>query len=159
MDDFSNKIPFTNDTVRTGRRPIIQLRLKDYFSSVIGPLDYSFNSFKMLPRDSADFVGYKMVTNVRRSDNRVPSHFVLGQNYPNPFNPATTIKYSLPTASPVVLKVYNIVGQEVATVVNAVQSAGNYSVSFDASRLASGVYLYKLQTGSFTSVKKMMLIK
>jgi hypothetical protein len=159
VDDFSNKIPFTNDTVRTTRRPITQLKLKDYFSSVIGPLDYSFNNFKMLPRDSADFVGYTAVTSVRRSDNRVPSHFVLGQNYPNPFNPVTTIKYSLPTASPVVLKVYNIVGQEVATVVNAVQSAGNYAVSFDASRLATGVYLYKLQTGSFTAVKKMMLLK
>lgn len=159
VDDFSNKIPFTNDTIRTTRRPITQLKLKDYFSSVIGPLDYSFNNFKLLPRDSADFVGYTTVTNVRRSDNRIPTQFVLGQNYPNPFNPVTTIKYSIAVASPVLLKVYNIVGQEVATVVNTVQPAGNYSVSFDASRLASGVYLYKLQSGSLTSVKKMMLIK
>lgn len=159
VDDFSIKIPYTNDSVRTTRRPIIQLKKKDYFARVVGPLDYSFNNFKLLPRDSADFVGYKTVTSVRRTGDRLPDAFALNQNYPNPFNPSTTIAYSLKQASSVSLRVFNVIGQEVATLVNDVQSAGDYAVTLNASSLSSGVYFYKLEAGSFVSVKKMMLLK
>jgi hypothetical protein len=97
----------------------------------------------------------------------LPSNYSLFQNYPNPFNPITTIKYSIPTVSSslsrteqlVTLKVYDILGKEVALLVNEKQSAGNYEVRFDGSKLASGVYLYKLQCGEFTSVKKLLLMK
>ena len=85
--------------------------------------------------------------------------YALYQNYPNPFNPSTTIDYYLPKEGKVVLKVYNILSQEVATLVNENQAAGRYSISFDASKLPGGVYLYKIQTGSFSHVKKMVLIK
>ncbi|NLT49720.1 MAG: T9SS type A sorting domain-containing protein [Ignavibacteria bacterium] len=100
----------------------------------------------------------------------LPTELLLSQNYPNPFNPVTTIKYSIPE-SPLsrgvsegrgvlaTLKVYNLLGQEVATLVNQQQPAGNYEVKFDASKLASGVYLYKLQAGVFSSVKKLILMK
>lgn len=85
--------------------------------------------------------------------------FALNQNYPNPFNPTSTISYSLKSDADVVIKVYNTIGKEVATLLNAHKSAGNYSVIFDASGLPSGMYLYKMQAGDFCSMKKMILLK
>ena len=88
-----------------------------------------------------------------------PKSFSLAQNYPNPFNPTTEISYQLSAVSNVTLKVYDVLGREVATLVNQKQSAGKYSVTFNGSRLASGVYFYRLAAGSFVSVKKLMLVK
>jgi hypothetical protein len=85
--------------------------------------------------------------------------FKLEQNYPNPFNPSTMIEFSIPAESRVALKVYNILGQEVATLVNESLLAGNHAVKFDASRFATGVYLYRITAGSFVSTKKMLLLK
>ena len=85
--------------------------------------------------------------------------FALGQNYPNPFNPNTTIEYSIPQQSFVVLKIFDGLGREVVTLGNVKKDAGKYSVRFDASGLPSGVYLYRLQTGSFTQTRKLMLVK
>lgn len=85
--------------------------------------------------------------------------FSLKQNYPDPFNPITKISYTIPENSSVSLKVYNLIGGEVATLVNEQQNTGSYEVVFDASNLLSGAYLYKLTAGRFTSVKKMMLVK
>ncbi len=89
----------------------------------------------------------------------LPTKFTLEQNFPNPFNPSTEIRYQVGTQSMVTLKVYNILGLEVATLVNQVMSAGEHTVRLDASKLASGVYLCKLQAGSFSDVKKMTLMK
>ncbi|MGO9481795.1 MAG: T9SS type A sorting domain-containing protein, partial [Candidatus Kryptoniota bacterium] len=89
----------------------------------------------------------------------VPAVIQLKQNYPNPFNPTTTINYSIPMRSQVTLKVYNILGEKVATLVDAVQSAGDHSVNFNASRLASGVYLYQLIYGNYPTTRKMVVIK
>ncbi len=83
----------------------------------------------------------------------------LEQNYPNPFNPSTTIKYDLPRDSRVSLKLFNILGQEVATLVNEEQKAGYRSVDWNASNYASGVYFYRLEAGGFSSVKRMLLVK
>lgn len=157
VDDYSPLFPYTNDTARF-HRPI-QLHLHDYFSYIVGPLDYSFSNFKLVPRDSNDFGTYKPLTTVKQVSNLLPNAYTLSQNYPNPFNPSTTIEYSLKSTSPIVLKIYNVIGQEVSTLVNQVQTAGTYRVTFDASRLATGVYFYKLQAGQFTSIKKMMLLK
>lgn len=88
-----------------------------------------------------------------------PTEYTLSQNYPNPFNPSTTIKYTLKEQTKVSLKVFNMLGQEVATLVNKEQTTGAYTINFDASKLASGVYIYQLNTGSFISAKKMMLLK
>jgi uncharacterized delta-60 repeat protein len=88
-----------------------------------------------------------------------PNQFNLAQNYPNPFNPTTTIQYSIPQRSNVTLKVYDILGNEVATLVNEERARGVYSVNFDASQLASGIYFYRIQAGSFIETKKMILIK
>ncbi len=89
----------------------------------------------------------------------IPTVIQLKQNYPNPFNPTTTINYSIPMRSHVTLTVYNILGEKVATLVDAVQGAGDYTVNFNASRLASGVYLYQLIDGNSSVTKKLMLIK
>jgi len=89
----------------------------------------------------------------------IPNKFELFQNYPNPFNPSTQISYQLPENSFVNLVVYNIIGQKVAELVNQEKTSGKYSVKFDASNLPSGVYIYKLQAGEFSSVKKMLLTK
>ncbi len=88
-----------------------------------------------------------------------PDNFHLAQNYPNPFNPVTTIQFSIPQRSNVTMKVYDILGNEVATLVNEEKDRGVYMVSFNASGLASGIYFYKLQAGSFVETKKMILIK
>jgi hypothetical protein len=98
-------------------------------------------------------------TDVEQPFTGVPLIYKLSQNYPNPFNPTTTIRYSLPTATNVTLKVFNIIGQEVVTLVNGLQPAGQYIQLFEAKHLASGVYFYRLEAGSFVDVKKMMLLK
>ena len=85
--------------------------------------------------------------------------FALKQNYPNPFNPSTTINYSIGEKTNVLIKVYDMLGREVTTLVNDVEQAGNHEVKFDASNLVSGVYVYKIQAGEYTSSKKMMLLK
>ncbi len=100
-----------------------------------------------------------IITNVEQIDSGIPMVFSLEQNYPNPFNPATVIQYTVPQAEKVMLKIYNVLGQEVATLVNEVQNPGTYQATFDASRLASGVYIYRMQAGDFVESKRMMLIK
>lgn len=89
----------------------------------------------------------------------IPEKFALAQNYPNPFNPSTKIEYSIPENSFVTLKVFNVLGQEVATLMNGEQDAGKYIAEFNSTKLSSGVYIYKLQAGNFAETKKMMLVK
>ena len=85
------------------------------------------------------------ITGVTKSNNKIPYSFALSQNYPNPFNPTTIdIQYSIAKSGPVTLKVYNVIGQVVATLVNQQQQAGNYTVNFNANRLASGIYMYRI---------------
>ncbi len=98
------------------------------------------------------------ITGVEDQSYKVNS-FKLEQNYPNPFNPSTIIKYTISERSNVSLKVYDVLGKEVASLINEVKDANNYEVKFDASNLASGLYIYKLQAGDFTSSRKMMLLK
>jgi len=100
-------------------------------------------------------------TGVKSEENSVNTaeNYRLEQNYPNPFNPATRIAYSIQKPGFVSLKVYDILGREVATLVNGYQQAKNYTINFDAGRLASGIYLYKLKTGDFVQTKKMLLLK
>jgi hypothetical protein len=89
----------------------------------------------------------------------LPKEFSLSQNYPNPFNPTTSIKFAVPKQSLVKMVVYDVIGREVATLVNELKQPGNYAVPFDASSLASGVYFYRLEAGDFVDVKKMVLVK
>jgi hypothetical protein len=108
---------------------------------------------------------YAIILDVNDQSNEFPSQFILEQNYPNPFNPSTTIRFQVPNSSFVNLKVYDVLGKEVATLVNGEKPAGSYEVEFNASDLSpkgsltSGIYFYKLQTGSFVETKKMILLK
>ena len=92
-------------------------------------------------------------------DNMNPSDFSLSQNYPNPFNPSTSIKYSIPKQSNVTIKVFDVLGREVSTLLNKEQPQGNYSIEFDASNMTSGVYFYRIQAGQFVDTKKMILLR
>jgi hypothetical protein len=94
-----------------------------------------------------------------RLDDRIPAAFALKQNYPNPFNPATRIEYELPTDAFVSLKVYNLLGQEVATLVNESKRAGTYLADWNADGLPSGMYFYKMQAGAFNATRRMMLVR
>jgi len=102
---------------------------------------------------------YTPPTNVDNENNIVPNSLVLEQNYPNPFNPSTTIKFSVPERSNTIIKVYNTVGSEVATLLNEVKQPGTYEVNFNATAHSSGAYFYSVQTDNFREVKKMILLK
>ena len=114
---------------------------------------------------SAEFVGVNTTVTIPQvppngiKDVKNVFTFNLAQNYPNPFNPTTKISYTIPERNNVSLKIYDMLGREVATLVNTTKEAGNYEVNFNASNLASGLYIYKIQAGSFTQSKKMLLLK
>ena len=96
---------------------------------------------------------------VEKTGSELPAEFTLSQNYPNPFNPSTMIKFALPVENFVTLKIFSITGELVATLINGTMTAGKYEVNFDASTLGTGVYIYRLEAGNFTSTRKMMLVK
>jgi len=94
-----------------------------------------------------------------RQSNVLPSKYVISQNYPNPFNPTTTINFSVPKTSFVTIKVYDVLGREVITLVNENKPVGNYIVQFNASKITSGIYFYRMESGSFSETKKLLLLK
>ena len=99
------------------------------------------------------------ITGVDNNNRSLVNQFLLGQNYPNPFNPTTTIQYSIPKESFVTIKVYNILGKEIATLVDERKAIGNYSVIFNSNDLSSGIYFYKLISGTYSATKKMIILK
>ena len=99
------------------------------------------------------------LTDISDNTNYLPQEYILYQNYPNPFNPSTTISWQSPVGCYQTLKVYDLLGREVATLVDEYREAGRYGVVFDASELSSGVYYYQLQTEIYTAANKMMVIK
>lgn len=126
------------------------------FESITGVLWYSFGYYKLIPRKNDDFSGLSVVEN----NVELPEKYSLSQNYPNPFNPSTKINYSLPVEGNVSLKIYDILGREVRTLINnETKTAGEYTINFDARDLPSGIYIYRLQAADFVQVKKMILLK
>ena len=93
------------------------------------------------------------------SESSSPQSFMLYQNYPNPFNPITTIRYEIHEQSVVTLKVFNVLGNEITTLVSKEQPVGSYELEFDAKELNSGIYFYRLQTSTYNKTRKMMLLK
>lgn len=136
----------------------VLIRLGQRISYLRGIVYYSGNVYKVVPRGDSDFGTISSVSELERHD-VVPSSYALGQNYPNPFNPTTTIEFSLPKSEFVTVEVYNLLGQKVETLVNGVQPAGTYTLRFDASKLPSGIYFYRLQAGQFTQTRKMLLVR
>ena len=117
---------------------------------LLGVTNYNSNSISLIP-----------VVSSQAGDihTRLSSTFRLYQNYPNPFNPTTTIEFDLPKTSGVSLKIYNILGEEVATLLSASLLSGFHSVEWDASHMASGVYLYRLEVGNYAETRKMVLMR
>ena len=105
------------------------------------------------------FTFSSVVTNVHQTDYTIPMNYDLEQNFPNPFNPSTTIRYSLPIQSKVILTVFNILGQKVRTLVQEEQEAGRHEVKFNGLELAGGIYFYRIKAGSFVETKKLLLLK
>ena len=106
----------------------------------------------------ADTLFRTVVTSVAERGG-IPKEYALQQNYPNPFNPSTTIRFDLPHASRVSLKVYNVLGQEVMTLVDEERPGGSYAVVFDAGRLSSGTYYYEMQSGPFRQTRTFIVLK
>ena len=134
----------------------IKVKAGDTFESLTGILSFSFSNYKLFPRKNDDFVGF---VNDVEEETEIPNTYVVNQNYPNPFNPSTTIEFSIPEASYVSLRVYNSIGQEVTTLVNGYLNRGLHKFNFNASKLSSGVYFYRIESGNFNTVKKMVLMK
>ena len=137
----------------------MQFTVNDNQAVIRGPihLSYPADSGNAIYIDNLQIV--PKVVGVKQTASKLPSNFELEQNYPNPFNPATIIRYQLPAISHVTLKVYDVLGRAVATLVDGEQNAGYYDVTFDASRLSSGVYFYEINTDHNSSFKKMLLLK
>lgn len=141
------------------------------YSAKTDPVDLSFITLRQGTTTAAPALildGIRIATSwkdllvpTKISENSFPTQFQLNQNYPNPFNPETIISYQLPESKFVTLKIYDVLGNEISTLVNEFQQAGNYSYNFNTLKnsLTSGIYLYKIQAGNFVSVKKMMLVK
>ncbi len=129
------------------------------------PSIYSFNDGNLSPGlynyrlKQIDYDGTSIYSNELVVEISLPGVFSLEQNYPNPFNPSTRIKYSIPSDGFVTLKVYDILGNEVSTLVNEFKQAGTFDVTFDGSNLSSGVYYYRLTSDEMTTTKKLMLTK
>jgi len=135
------------------------------FGTTTEPKSYSFIDSKLeagkyLYRlKQIDFNGTFTYSDEVNVEVEIPLVYSLEQNYPNPFNPSTTIKYSIQKDGFVKLAIYNLLGEEITVLINNEQKAGKYEIMFDASRFASGVYMYRLESNNFISIKKMILIK
>ena len=137
----------------------------EYIGSDFKTVTISFPLYYMNLPDAKDLIEYVLVNKfeevmpVESDENVLPSEYSLSQNYPNPFNPSTKIKYSIPQTSHVIIKVFDVLGSEILILVNEEKPTGSYEIEFDARELTSGVYLYKLQAGSFVEIKKMVLLR
>ena len=154
----SGKYSYSNVPADSALGKIV-LKVGNKIGSLTGIVYYSFNQYKFVPRTDADFVGVTLTGVDGQVETQIPATYVLDQNYPNPFNPSTTIRFALPNAGQTTLKVYNLLGQDMATLVNGVLPAGVHTANFNASALSSGVYFFRIESGSFRAVKKMMLVK
>ena len=130
----------------------------DNIQSITGILGFSFSNYKLTPRNDNDIVGFH-ISDVKSDSYVMPTAYKLNQNFPNPFNPSTVISYDIPKSGIVNIKIFNVLGQLMKTLVNQPQTAGSHQVNFNASSLTSGIYFYSLTVDNFTQVKKMMLIK
>lgn len=144
-----NKIGFVNGAGNSNSPK--EYTYTDKLSNINGKFYYRLKQI-----DNDGTISFSKVVEVLNSK---PSTLNLSQNYPNPFNPSTVIKYQIPVDARVSIKVYNVLGNVVATLQNGFQTAGEYSVSVDGSNLASGVYFYKIEAGDFSATKKMLLTK
>jgi hypothetical protein len=146
-----NNLSYQVNTTGIGNKSVfLRLKVEDNFNP-----DYSLSQIY----SDNDILEKRSIKTINFTGSETPVTYDLAQNFPNPFNPSTTIRYQLPKDGVVTIKIYDILGSEVATMVNEEKTAGKYEVNFNASSLASGVYIYKIQAGDFVNSKKMILLK
>ena len=160
---FSNQQSQTGPLNITGSGPF---KVGGYSSSTGMPAGSLMDEFRFYRRalDSSEIAQtwnnqLPLVTGIPTPVLNMPDKFVLSQNYPNPFNPTTRIDYQIPIKGLVILKVYDVLGKEVVTLMNEVKNSGSYTVEFNGSKLPSGTYFYRLEAGDYLDVKKMILLK
>lgn len=158
--DMDDRYPYISPWNEAGKINVLYMS-----DSVAGSFAFGDNApvttpdFLFLKVDHPSTDPYDFYTSVAERQTEVPDDYALAQNYPNPFNPATEIVFSLPTAQKVALRIFNVSGQEVATLINGKLKAGEHKVKWNAEGLPSGVYLYRLEAGNHTAVKKMTLLR
>ncbi len=142
------------DTIKAGETKYID-------STVSGGIEYKYRMKSYTEFAESEYSSESAVTTITRINDKgaLPEKFALSQNYPNPFNPLTVINFDLPGESILALKVYNLLGQEVAVVINKRMPAGYHSLNFNAAHLTSGIYIYRLEAGGMIFIKKMILMK
>ncbi|GMU84946.1 MAG: hypothetical protein AMXMBFR48_01880 [Ignavibacteriales bacterium] len=144
---------FTSVSFVEGKGNTAELSRYTYTDKDVTPGVYTYR-LKQIDFDGTFSYSTEVEVNVE-----IPGVFELAQNYPNPFNPSTTIKFALPKDANVTLSVYSVLGEKVATIINGSLKAGNHVVNFDATKLSTGLYIYKLEAGEFSATKKMMFLK
>ncbi|HEX2865697.1 MAG TPA: T9SS type A sorting domain-containing protein [Ignavibacteriales bacterium] len=143
----------------SGSLPVLWMGTPTRTGSFAFSSDDQFMIIRTHPFTSEDVFTFTADKLASANSENVPLSYEMSQNYPNPFNPVTTIRYSIPEAARVELKVFDILGREVMTLVNQEQNAGRYNVQFDAGRLSSGIYIYRISAKNFTKTSKMVLLK
>ncbi len=139
---------------------IVTDKISDYKIYIVQvPQGFINDSIVVHAGDTTANLDLKVLTNIEQYNGNIPKDYFLLQNYPNPFNPTTFIKYQLPESGFVSLKVYDILGNEVETLINETEGAGSYEIKFNGSSLSSGIYFYQLRTNNYTATKKLMLLK
>ena len=153
-NDFTNNMQFSSDTGQTWI---------DYSSGLpsgrITSLVIDTSGYLVVGTPDGVYRTVSQVTSVKSNEIEQPTEYFLSQNYPNPFNPTTTISFAIPKNQNVELKVYDILGTEVVTLVNEEKPQGSYEIQFEGSGLTSGIYFYQLKTSTFVETKKMILMK
>jgi 5-hydroxyisourate hydrolase-like protein (transthyretin family) len=144
-------IPSLKDGNYTIKASKIGYQTSKYFNKV----NMDLNSKPFI--DGVDI--YFTLTDAKKDKKLIPEFYKLSQNYPNPFNPSTTIQYEIPKESFVSIKVYNIIGREIAILVNEQKTAGYYQVQFDAANIPTGIYFCRINAGNYSAVNKMLLLK
>lgn len=179
-DNGINWIPLEGNYTKLGsgsfqpkNKPLYDGKSNGWVNEIIGLNNYKgkdvlfrfyfrsdgYENFDGIYVDDFRIVSYEKPTDVEDNNNSQISGFELFTNYPNPFNPTTTIVYQIPVAGMVTLKVIDILGREVTTLVNEYKNVGKYNITFDASNLTSGIYIYQIKAGNFTKANKMILVK
>ncbi len=167
---YTDSLFSTRTTLKAFVMPVIPYPIYFHFAKGFGLVYYSMSEENWVYPVSDSYVttlvyakinGHESGTLVSVKENRdvKPKKFLLEQNYPNPFNPSTTIRYELPKTDFATLKIFDLLGREIAIVVNEEQNAGSHSVEFSTMTLSSGMYFYTLHVGNFTTTKRMMLLK
>jgi hypothetical protein len=158
VDSISTTSDFGSSPISPGEIRDLSLHVFPQEVNGLGEIEILIKNLNNFDYDTTlVFTASTAITPVE--DEIAPNKFELKQNYPNPFNPSTIINFSLPVSDKVTLKVYDVIGNEVAVLINSIKSAGSFDIKFNASSLPSGIYFYELKTSEFRSVRKMVLEK